>query len=143
MASIAFWDTSALVPLCVEQPKSGVALALRKQFEVVVWWATDVELASVFARLLRMSALSALDWRAANKTASELAESWTVVGPSDAVKSTAQQVVMNFDLRAGDALQLAAALEWCQNRPAGKTFLTADRRLYDAALLSGFDARAV
>jgi predicted nucleic acid-binding protein len=143
MPSTAFWDTSALVPLCVQQPKSASALALRKQFEIVVWWATEVEVASALARLLRMNALPSLDWREANKTAAELAQSWTVVRPSDALRSSAQQIVMNFDLRAGDSFQLAAALEWCQHSPGGKPFLTADRRLYDAALLGGFDARTL
>jgi predicted nucleic acid-binding protein len=143
MAFSAFWDTSALVPLCVQQPKSASALGLRKQFEIVVWWATEVEVASALARLLRMNALPSHDWRQANKTAAELVRSWTVVGPSDTLRSSAQQIVMNFDLRAGDSFQLAAALEWCQNSPAGKPFLTADRRLYDAALISGFDARTL
>jgi predicted nucleic acid-binding protein len=143
MPSTAFWDTSALVPLCVQQPKSASALGLRKQFEIVVWWATEVEVASALARLLRMNALPSLDWREANKTAAELAQSWTVVRPSDALRSSAQQIVMNFDLRAGDSFQLAAALEWCQHSPGGKPFLTADRRLYDAALLGGFDARTL
>jgi predicted nucleic acid-binding protein len=139
----AFWDTSALVPLCVRQPNSNSALSLLKQFEIVAWWATEVEIASALARLLRMNLMPALDWKKASRTAGELALSWTVVEPSDAVRSNAQRLVLNFDLRAGDALQLAAALEWCQNLPAGKTFLTADRRLRDAALLSGFDAEAV
>jgi predicted nucleic acid-binding protein len=90
-----------------------------------------------------MGALPSLNWRRANKTATELAQSWTIVEPSDAVRSKARQIVMNFDLRAGDAFQLAAALEWCAGSPDGKVFLTADRRLYDAALLSGFDARSL
>ncbi|MGH9494446.1 MAG: type II toxin-antitoxin system VapC family toxin [Candidatus Sulfotelmatobacter sp.] len=143
MSPGAFWDTSALVPLCVLQPTTASALALRKQFEIVVWWATEVEVTSALARLLRMNVLPSLDWRQAHKTAAELAQSWTVVKPSSALRSKAQQIVMNFDLRAGDALQLAAALEWCADSPGGRSFLTADLRLYDAALLSGFDARSL
>lgn len=46
----------------------------------------------------------------------------------------------SYDLRAADAFQLAAALEWCDGAPQGRTFLTADTRLFQAAILSGFDA---
>jgi hypothetical protein len=34
-----------------------------------------------------------------------------------------------------------AALEWCEDAPQGRVFLTADQKLRDAALLAGFDAR--
>jgi len=34
-------------------------------------------------------------------------------------------------------------LVWCENIPKGRVFLTADRRLREAALLAGFDARQV
>ena len=43
-------------------------------------------------------------------------------------------------LRADDALQLAAAFEWCAGVPRGWKFLTADTQLFQAALLCGFDA---
>jgi hypothetical protein len=43
-------------------------------------------------------------------------------------------------LAVADSIQLAAALEWCEYAPQGRVFLTADQKLRDAALLSGFDA---
>ena len=48
---------------------------------------------------------------------------------------------IRFDLRAADSFQLAAALEWCEDAPQGRVFLTADQKLGEAALLSGFDAK--
>jgi len=48
--------------------------------------------------------------------------------------------VERYDLRAADALQLSAGLEWCGEDPRGRVFLTADKKLRDAALLCGFDA---
>jgi hypothetical protein len=41
-------------------------------------------------------------------------------------------------LRAADAMQLAAALEWCEGKPKGNVFLTFDKRLSEAAGLAGF-----
>jgi len=43
-----------------------------------------------------------------------------------------------YPLRAADALQLSAALEWCEGAPKGKVFLTFDKRLGEAAGLAGF-----
>ena len=53
------------------------------------------------------------------------------------------QLLERYDLRAADALQLAAALGWCENAPRGRVFLTADQKLREAALLSGFDAKEI
>ncbi len=69
--------------------------------------------------------------------------SWSVIQPSDVVRAKAMQLVDRYDLRAADALQLAAALVWCEDLPQGRMFLTADQKLQEAAMLSGFDARQI
>jgi predicted nucleic acid-binding protein len=66
-----------------------------------------------------------------------------VIQPSDALRTKAAQLVDRYDLRAADCLQLAAALEWCEDAPQGCVFLTADRKLREAALLSGFDTKQI
>jgi hypothetical protein len=55
----------------------------------------------------------------------------------------AVEPVEKYDLRAADFLRLAAGLEWCGKTPLNEVFLTADRRLQDAAVLTGFDAMLV
>jgi len=136
----AFWDTSALVPLCVRQGITPRAIALYKSHDVVVWWSTPVEIASALARLLRMKQLDSGDWTRASRLAKSLADWWSVIQPSDALRAKATQLVDRYDLRAGDSLQLAAALEWCEDAPHGHVFLTADQKLREAASLNGFDA---
>jgi uncharacterized protein len=137
----AFWDARALVPLCVRQGMTPRAIALYKIYDAVVWWATPVELASALARLMRMKQLDSRDWAKASKLAKNLADSWSVIQPSDALRATSIQLVDRYDLRAADSFQLAAALEWCEYAPQGRVFLTADQKLRDAVLLSGFDAK--
>jgi predicted nucleic acid-binding protein len=137
----AFWDASALVPLCVRQGMTPRAIALYKTYDAVVWWATPVEIASALARLMRMKQLDSRDWSRASKLAKSLADSWSVIQPSDALRATSIQLVDRYDLRAADSFQLAAGLEWCEYAPQGRVFLTADQKLRDAALLSGFDAK--
>ncbi len=141
--SLAFWDTSALVPLCVRQGTTPRAIALYEKFEPVVWWATSVEIASALARLVRMKQLNSNDWAKAGKIATALANDWSVIQPSEALRTKATQLVDRYDLRAAEALQLAAALAWCEDIPQGRVFLTADQKLQEAALLSGFDAKQI
>ena len=138
---LAFWDASALVPLCVGQTTTPRAIVLYKSYEVVIWWTTPVEIASALARLVRMKQLDSGGWAKARQLAGALAEAWFVIQPSDALRAKATQLVDRYDLRAADALQLAAALEWCQDIPQGRVFLTADQKLREAAVLTGFDAK--
>jgi len=137
----AFWDASALVPLCVRQSMTPLAISLYKTYDVVVWWATPVGIASALARLLRMKQLDSGDWSKASHLAKKLSGLWSVIQPSDSLRATSMQLVDRYDLRAADSFQLAAALEWCEYAPQGRVFLTADQKLRDAALLSGFDAK--
>jgi len=130
-----------LVPLCVRQSATAQALALYGRHDVVVWWSTAVEVRSALARLARMKQLSPEAWTEARQRANSLADSWLVVEPSDALRAQAEQLVDDYDLRVADALQLAAALAWCEGAPQGRIFLTADQRLRAAALLSGFEPR--
>jgi predicted nucleic acid-binding protein len=139
--TLAFWDASALVPLCVRQGITPRAVALYKIHDAAVWWATPVEIASALARLLRMKQIDPSEWTKARKLAKRLADSWSVIQPSNALRAKSMQLLDRYDLRANDSLQLAAALEWCEDAPQGRIFLTSDGRLGEAALLSGFDAK--
>jgi predicted nucleic acid-binding protein len=125
----------------VRQGITPQAIALYKLHDAVVWWATPVEIASALARLVRMKQLDPSDWTKARKLAKRLADSWSVIQPSDALRTKSAQLVDRYDLLAADSFQLAAALEWCEEASQGRVFLTADRRLREAARLSGFDAK--
>jgi hypothetical protein len=50
----------------------------------------------------------------------------------------AEQLPLRYELRAGDAFQLASALMWCKERPRGRNFITIDRRLAAEASKIGF-----
>jgi predicted nucleic acid-binding protein len=140
---LAFWDASALVPLCVGQSITPRVVSLYKSYEAVVWWATPLEIASALARLVRMKYLDPTDWARSRRLAENLADAWSVIQPSDALRANASRLLDRYDLRAADALQLAAALEWCHDAPAGKVFLANDEKLREAAVLSGFDANRI
>jgi predicted nucleic acid-binding protein len=143
MIQDAFWDSSILVPLCVNQPPfTKIARVLVSTYTMNVWWGTDVEVVGAFTRLLRFGGLSNSQFLDAKVQAERLASKWFTVQPSDAIKSRARQLLERYPLRAADSLQLAAALEWCEDRPNGQLFLTADRRLSEAAEQVGFTLQA-
>jgi predicted nucleic acid-binding protein len=102
-----------------------------------------VEIISALTRLLRVRQISTAEFTKARKSANDLFASWSVIIPSDALRATAVGLVEKYDLRAADSLQLAAGLEWCGKTPLNRLFLTGDRKLQDAALLTGFDAMLV
>lgn len=135
-----FWDSSALVPLLLQQPQTKrVRHLLEEDDELVVWWGSAVECASAIARLHRDGHLSAAAERDARSLLNVLRKSWFEVQPGDAVREQAMRLLRVHALRAADALQLAAALEWAGAPPEGG-FVTFDDRLLEAAQREGFDA---
>src|ERR1035437_10133453 len=122
----AFWDASALVPLCGRQSMTPLAISLYKTYDVVVWWATPVKIASALARLLRIKQLDSRDWSKATHLAKNLSGLWSVIQPSVSLRATSMQLVDRSALRPAPAFQLASALEWCEYAPPARVFLTAD-----------------
>jgi predicted nucleic acid-binding protein len=90
-----------------------------------------------------MRQLDPADWSKARRLEAVLADAWFVIQPSERLRTRAAQLVDRYDLRAADALQLAAALEWCQDVPQGRVFLTADQKLREAALMAGFEGERI
>jgi hypothetical protein len=54
----AFWDSSALVPLCVHESTSRQVHAQLRKFLPVAWWGSLVEVHSAIARLHRLGQLT-------------------------------------------------------------------------------------
>jgi len=133
-----FWDASAIVPLCVPG-QHGAGRQLLREHEPVVWWGTRVEITSAISRLKRQGILSARQAQLARQRLALLCGAWREVQPVDLVRELAEAQLDRRELRAGDALQLAAALVWCNQRPRRRSFLCADRRLSQAASEAGFD----
>lgn len=139
---MAFWDASAIVPLCCSQPATGHGRKLLRDVRrMVVWWGTPVEARSAFARLLRESRLSDSERTTAIKLLDQLRGSWDEIQPSQKVRSLAEELPDQYAVRAGDALQLAAALVWCGERPQRRPFVCFDERLAKAASEAGFTVR--
>ena len=133
-----FWDASAVVPLLLEQPASARSRALLDEDpEVVIWWATPVECASALARLRREGLLTEADEARATERLEALRAGWYEMLPGDVLRAQAFRVLRLHPLRAADALQLAAAMEWAGTPSAG-TLVSFDDRMGAAAAREGF-----
>ncbi len=135
-----FWDSSAIVPLCLVQPASARAQGLLKEdHEMIVWWGSTVEVTSAVARLHREGGLSPDGEESALGALRALEDRWYEVQPTVAVRRRAERLLRVHPLRAADALQLAAAIAWAGDPPQG-SIVTFDGRLARAARREGLAA---
>jgi hypothetical protein len=136
---LRFWDSSCLVSLLVEEGRSRSCRDLiRADREVWVWTFARVEVWGGLCRKRREGALSAEASLIARSQLDRVARRWQPVFDSAHVRAQAERVLDGHDLRTADALQLAAALVWCDGRPHGRQFVAADARLLAAASAEGF-----
>lgn len=139
----AFWDTSAIVPMCVFQDKSARVRQAARTYRIAVWWATSTEACSAIYRLRREGAISAAKSQDAIRIVDYLREKWDEITPNNIVREQAERLLARHKLRSADALQLAAALQWCRNYPKGKVFIAGDGDLLEAAEMEGFTRLSV
>jgi uncharacterized protein len=108
---------------------------------MVAWWGTPVEARGAFARLVRDGTLTISERARAIRLLDQLRLSWDEIQPSERVRSLAEELPDRHSVRAADAVQLAAALVWCRERPQHRPFICFDERLAKAAAAAGFDVR--
>lgn len=138
-----FWDSSAVIPLLVEEPRTAATAALfDDDRDFALWWGTPVECASGLTRLVREGRLheEGLDLAIARLDA--LLERGVTIEPCDTIRAEARRLLRVHPLRAADALQLAAAIELRGSPALRQQFVTYDDRLALAARREGFSVNA-
>jgi hypothetical protein len=105
---------------------------------LLVWWATEVECASAIARLERQGDLTRRATLVALERLAMLTEAWHEVQPVEGVRRAARRLLRVHELRAADALQLAAAFVASEGYPGSLEVVSLDERLVDAAQREGF-----
>jgi len=137
-----FWDSSAIIPLCLKEKASEAVKGLMKDDEdIVVWWTTYIECLSALSRRQREGVLTSGDAAKARAVLSALAAAWSEVQPTELVRLRAERLLSIHPLRAADALQLAAALVWAQETPRGLDFVCLDQNLRESSLKEGFSIK--
>jgi predicted nucleic acid-binding protein len=136
---VKFWDTSALIPLVVDEPSTPqVRRLLTNDPDVVVWMLTSVELLSTLGRLGRAAPELADLLPGVRLDALDLFRKWAAVTHVEGVRRRAERLVGVHPLSAADAMQLGAALIASGDRPETLDFVTLDKPLGRSAQLEGF-----
>lgn len=134
-----FWDTSALLPLFLDEPSTDACRELLQEDPVViVWEGTSVELLSALARCRRQSEGLEDLWAGIRHDVLTRWPAWSRVSDWSRISVRAQRLVNTHPLKAGNAMQLAAALTACEDESHTLGFVTRDRTLAAAAQLEGF-----
>ncbi len=134
-----FWDSSAIIPLCVKEPLTDIMLALAgEDANLVVWWGSAIECCSSLARLRRDGIITGKQEDLLRDLLQRMEGHWTLIEPMDEVRSHARRLLLRHPLRAADAMQLAAALVWADGNPDQHGFVCLDQRLRGAARSEGF-----
>ena len=136
---MSFWDSSAIVPLCINEKGSQRARTTWRNFsEHFVWLETPVEIMSAIARRERERAISEADRVRGERRLILIETSWSIVDFEKRSVELARSFPIKYGLKALDSLQLAAALVWRKEIPKNRDFVCGDARLLKAAESAGF-----
>lgn len=134
-----YWDTAGIVPLTIAEATTDRMLELlADDAQIVTWWGSSVEVISALARRHREGALTAPGLREGLDRLEGYQRAWAEIQPGDPLRRAAARLLRVHPLRAGDALQLASAIEAAGGRPDHLPFVTLDLRLAEAASKEGF-----
>lgn len=139
-----FWDSSAIIPLLVEESLTNALVDLYRADSLLLsWWGTGIECISALARLERSGGISQDAMTAALGRLGEIQSCWQEIQPLDRIREIAARLLRVHNLRAADSLQLAAAVAASNDRPPSLDFVCLDDRLVLAARREGFNVIAV
>ncbi|MEO7501719.1 MAG: type II toxin-antitoxin system VapC family toxin [Gemmatimonadaceae bacterium] len=134
-----YWDSSAIIPLLVAESASARVREIHSSDPAIAtWWGTPVECVSALARLQRDGQLTSAGLGASITRVRHAIASWTEVGPSGDVREQAIRLLRVHQLRAADAIQLAAAIVAAEFQPGTLEFVTLDKNQGMAADMEGF-----
>jgi uncharacterized protein len=136
---VKFWDSSALVPLIIEERHSRACRQLlRSDPTQIVFCFTRTEILSALWRRHREGLLDIADVQLAEGRLDKLADRWTEVDSVTPVRDAAEQLLRVHPLRAADSLQLGACIAVFGKHRRDREFVVLDDVLAEAARQEGF-----
>ena len=111
----------------------------RDDGDITVWWGTWAECAVAISRLRQEDVLTEESEQDVRAVLDDLAADWAEVDPENDMRLLASLLSKDHPLKTADALQLAAALRWCEGDTVGAGFVCLDKRLRHAAQAEGFE----
>jgi predicted nucleic acid-binding protein len=134
-----FWDSSAMVPLIVDEKETEYCLkTLSHDQEMLIWCLSKVEVMSALCRRVRDRKLSEAAFQKAKRHLNDIIEHTYEVKAIEKVRNRALRLLEVHPLRAADACQLASVLVATQEDPDRLPIICFDQRLKNAAIKEGF-----
>lgn len=134
-----FWDSSALVPICLNSSQSKYCMELFKSdSNLIVWCLTMNEIWSALSSQSREKNLNDENLLIAKKRVRELSQVWSEIVAIERVRERSLRLMEVHELKAADSLQLAAALVAANEQTHRFEFVCLDKRLAKAATKEGF-----
>lgn len=133
----AYWDTSVLAKIYVNEPGSERVRRLLAGERPVTSAVGPVEMESLLRRSRDEGRLTAEEQRATRAMLALDLDYWSLMDVDAAVLQQARKLTADFPIRALDAVHVASALRLRERFP-GTAFLTADVRQGAVALALGF-----
>lgn len=134
-----FWDSSAIVPLLVEEKETDYCLkTLSDDQEMLIWCLSKVEIVSALCRRARDETISDGYFQKAKRRLNDLIERAYEIRAINHVRQRALRLLEVHPMRAADACQLASALVATQEDPGRLAIICFDQRLKKSAVKEGF-----
>jgi hypothetical protein len=102
------------------------------------WWGSPLGWWESLLGAQRQGRISAAGLQQARGVLDHLRTGAFEVQPTEELRARALRLLAVHPLRAAEALELAAALVWCRERPQGASFVSLHPPLRLAAALEGF-----
>jgi predicted nucleic acid-binding protein len=133
-----FWDSSAIVPLLVEEDRTADARRLLSEDQsILASQLTPVEVSSALWRKRHANELTSAAHEEAERMFAEISRRWREISHAPEMVAQALDLLSRHPLRSMDALQLAAAM-FASGTTARIPIVTFDRRFAAAARAEGF-----
>jgi predicted nucleic acid-binding protein len=134
---LRFWDSSALIPLILDEPSSATVRGLmRSDSHIIASHLTPVEITSSLWRRRHHGKLPVGVHLQADAAFAEITRRWSAIAAPEAVEH-AIDLLSRHPLRAADSVQLASALI-ARERFGSLPFVTLDLDPAGAARAEGF-----
>ena len=135
-----FWDSSAVLSLVATGTRTNDMLGLlREDSTMLVWTMTPIEcLSAIYASGHKANMPIQSKTAEITKRLKQLQDSWIEVHQVAWVKKRAERLLSVHGMSTAAALQLAAALIACEDRPDELPIVTFDPELARCASREGF-----
>jgi uncharacterized protein len=139
----AYFDSSAIVKVYVQENGRATVLRLLRLHEVVVSAILPVEIRGALRRRAEENAIESSRLRAVLNQLAADRDQWNLLAVSTEILRRAEEIVAEHAVRSLDALHIASAKEFAERLQTHLPFISADHRQVEAATAVGLTVQQI